>query len=245
MNRGRLQAIAGKDLRVILRRRSMWLSLIAFPLLLAVGFPLVLHLVNRRHGGIPADTLPPLLDAFLFFFTIPAAALPTAIASYSLVGEKIERSLEPLLATPASDGEILLGKFVAAFVPSVLAVETGAAVYMVLADLVTRPALGAAYYPTGQTLAVLLLVVPLTAAMAVGVNVLVSSRVSEVRTAQQVGALTFLPYAALYVSMEVKAVTLGAPMLRVLTVVLLVVDVVLLRLARRVFGRDEILTRWR
>ena len=38
---------------------------------------------------------------------IYTGALPANLASYSMVGEKVERSLEPLLATPASDGEIL------------------------------------------------------------------------------------------------------------------------------------------
>jgi hypothetical protein len=64
--------------------------------------------------------------------------LPVAIASYSLVGEKIERSLEPLLATPATDGEILLGKGIAAFVPPVAAIWAGAVVFMALAGQTAR-----------------------------------------------------------------------------------------------------------
>jgi hypothetical protein len=48
-----------------------------------------------------------LLDSFAFYFVIGAVTPPTAIASYSLVGEKVERSLEPLLSTPVSDAEIL------------------------------------------------------------------------------------------------------------------------------------------
>jgi len=245
VNRDRVLVIAAKDLSLVLHRRSIVASLVAFPLLLALGFPAILRFSAASTGGIPASVLPQLLDAFLFFFTVPAGVLPTAIASYSLVGEKIERSLEPLLATPATDGEILLGKFLAAFVPPVLAVEVAAAVYMVLADLATRTRLGGWYYPTGLTLTVLLLVVPLTSAMAVGFDVIVSARATEVRSAQQVGSLAFLPYAALYVALEVKAVTLDATMLRVLVVVLLVVDLLLVRLARRAFRREEILTRWR
>ena len=44
-----------------------------------------------------------LLDSFSFFFVIIATIIPTAISSYSIVGEKVEKSLEPLLATPATD----------------------------------------------------------------------------------------------------------------------------------------------
>ena len=66
-----------------------------------------------------------------------AAILPTAIASYSIVGEKVEKSLEPLLATPTTDGELLLGKSIAAFLPPLIATYIGALIFMVLIDIVT------------------------------------------------------------------------------------------------------------
>ena len=93
-------SIASKDLAVIRHRRSIMTALVLFPLLVGLGLPLVLVLAGRGKGGIPADVLPPLLTSFQFFFVIGAATLPTAIAAYSFVGEKVERSLEPLLATP-------------------------------------------------------------------------------------------------------------------------------------------------
>lgn len=52
-------------------------------------------------------------------FIIGAGILPTGIASYAIVGEKIEKSLEPLLATPASDGDVLMGKSLAALIPAI------------------------------------------------------------------------------------------------------------------------------
>ncbi len=36
------------------------------------------------------------MNAFSFWFVIGAAFLPVTIASYSLVGEKVQKSLEPL-----------------------------------------------------------------------------------------------------------------------------------------------------
>ena len=53
------------------------------------------------------------------------------------MGEKVEKSLEPLLATPTTDGEILLGKSIAAFIPPVVATWAGAAIYMALIDNLT------------------------------------------------------------------------------------------------------------
>lgn len=66
-----------------------------------------------------------------------AAILPTAIDSYSMVGEKVEKSLEPLLATPTTDSELLLGKSIAVFLPPLIATYIGALIFMVLMDIVT------------------------------------------------------------------------------------------------------------
>ena len=121
------------------------------------------------------------------------AYIPTPIASYSLVGEKVEKSLEPLLATPTTDSEILLGKGIAAFLPPIGAIFGGATIFMVLIDLVTYGRLGYYYFPNLNTGIVLFLMVPLAAIMSVEWNVIVSSRVSDVRAAQQLGALIDAP----------------------------------------------------
>ena len=70
-------------------------------------------------------------------FVIASAVLPTAIAAYSIVGEKVEKSLEPLLATPTTDGEILLGKSIAALLPPHDSHLCRFTLYMVLIDYLT------------------------------------------------------------------------------------------------------------
>jgi ABC-2 type transport system permease protein len=114
--------VATKDFSIFIKKKSMMYSVILFPLLVSIGLPLVIHYAGMRSGGIPVAALSPLLNAFSFFFIIGAAVLHTAIASYSLVGEKVEKSLEPLLATPVTDSEILLGKSLAAFLPPMAAI---------------------------------------------------------------------------------------------------------------------------
>ena len=63
-----------------------------------------------------------LLGAFPFFFIILSALLPLYISSYGIVGEKTEKNLEPLLATPTSDGEILMGKCIGSFLPVLVSI---------------------------------------------------------------------------------------------------------------------------
>lgn len=244
MNAADILTIARKDLLVALHRRATRLSLVLFPLLVAIGLSLV---VGRAAGRrqLPPDGLSQLIEAFLFFFVIESAVLPTAIAAYSLVGEKVERSLEPLLATPVTDRDMLLGKALAAWFPSVVATWAGAVLFMIGSDWQTRSSPGVTTLPNAAAWVILVLVIPLTALASVLLCVLVSVRATDVRSAQQVAALVVLPFAGIYVTSEIGVLTLDPPSLLWLALGLAIVDVVLFALARTVFDREEILTRWR
>jgi len=240
--------IALKDFKVFRRKKNVIYSIIAFPLIISIIIPIVVEYAGHRNGasGIPAAQLLVLLPAFIFYFLIIAAYLPTPIASYSLVGEKVEKSLEPLLATPTTDDEILLGKGIAAFLPPLGAALGGATIFMVLIDLVTFDKLGYYYFPDWNTGVVLLLMVPLAAIMSVEVNVIISSRVSDVRAAQQLGVLMVLPFAGIYVAGELNIIPLSSTNnLLIISGVLLAADLLLLYVARATFRREEILTKWK
>jgi len=245
MNLADVRTIAAKDLRLALRRRGVSIALVAFPLAVAVGLPLVIKFAGSKTGGIPAEVLPGLLTSFQFFFVIGAALLPTVIAAYSIVGEKVERSLEPLLATPAADVDILVGKSLGALLPAVAATWVGAVAFMAISDVQTRKTLGYLYFPNATASVVLLLVIPLTAALSVEACVLVSTRANDVRTAQQIASLVVLPFAALYVASEINAITLDTAAVTGMALVMLALVVGLSFAVRRVFNREEILTRWK
>jgi len=236
--------IAGKDLSVIRHRRSIMAALVLFPLLVGLGLPLVLVFAGRGKGGVPADVLPTLLTSFQFFFVTGAATLPTAIAAYSFVGEKIERSLEPLLATPVSDIDVLLGKALAAVVPSVVSMWVGMTVFMTVADVESHGKLDYWFFPNATAGISMLLLVPLVALVSAEVSVLVSARSTDVRSAQQLGTLVVITFAALYVASEIGAITLDPGPMLALAAGLVVVAVALFFAARAVFNREEILTRW-
>src|SRR5947208_6444278 len=239
--------IASKDFAIFRKKRNILYSILVVPFLVSVLFPAVVAFAGRNGGrGIPAAQLPVLLPAFSFFYMILSGFIPTSIASYSIVGEKVEKSLEPLLATPTTDGEILLGKGISAFLPPIAAILGGSAVFMVLMDLVTRGTLGYDFFPNWNAGIVLFLMVPLAAIMSVEWNVIISSRVSDVRVAMQLGALLVLPFGGIYVGGELNLISLGdASNLLIIAGILLVVDVLLLYVARATFRREEILTKWK
>ena len=245
MNVADVLTVAGKDLSVTRHRRSIMTALVLFPLLVGIGLPLVLVFAGRKTGGLPVDVLLRLLPSFQFFFVIGAATLPTAIAAYALVGEKMERSLEPLLATPVSDVDVLLGKSLAAVVPSVVAMWIGVALFMTIADLKARGTLGYWYFPNTSAMIVMLLLVPLVATVSAEVSVLVSARASDVRSAQQLGTLIVIPFGAVYVASEVGVISLDSSSMLALAAVLLAAAIALFFAAKAAFNREEILTRWK
>jgi len=116
---------------------------------------------------------------------------------------------------------------------------------MGLIDYFLLGLLGRLYYPNAVIAAIMLLLVPLSAITAVEVSIIISARVNDVRTAQQLGSLIVIPFALIYVLGEINAFPLTVLYLLILSVVILVVDIVLFRLSITMFNREEILTRWK
>jgi ABC-2 type transport system permease protein len=239
--------IAAKDFKVFRKKKNILYSIIVVPIIVGLLIPIVIYYAENRGGKTVAPTeLTVLLPAFAFFYLILAGYIPTSIASYSIVGEKVEKSLERLLASPTTDGEILLGKGISAFLPAMGGILGGSVIFMALMDIVTRPKLGYYYFPDWNTAIVFFLLVPLVVVMSVGWNVIVSSRVTDVRIAQQMGVLVILPLAGIYVGGELNLIQLGdTNTLLIIAGILAAVDLLLVYAARATFRREEILTKWK
>jgi ABC-2 type transport system permease protein len=232
--------VATKDMRVFLRKRYTLYSLVVFPVIIGIGLPFVLRLVVANSGGRLAD----LMNAFAFFFVIGSSAIPTLLASYSLVGEKIEKSLEPLLATPITDRELLLGKGIGAFIPSIGSLYIGSVVFMVLSNLFTHNTLGYYYFPNWNIAILLLILMPLVSVLSVEWSVIVSARATDPRAAQLQGVLIAIPLFVVYVATEVGAIHLNTTTIWIICGAALILDTILFFLSTRTFQREEILTRW-
>ncbi len=239
-------AVAAKDFKILRKKSSVIYSSIVLPIVIGVAFPLILNyaIEKNKNGGMTAATIPTLMDAFSIWFLIGAVMIPTAIASYSLVGEKIQKSLEPMLATPMSDGEILLGNTISGLLIPVAAIYAGSILFMALMDQVTVGKLGYLYYPNWQ-IGAILLAAPLASLLSVQLNVIISSRVNDARTAQQLGVLVVIPFAGVYVASEMGFFQFSDTNLLIIAGALLIVDLCLFFLSKATFQREQILTKWR
>ncbi len=236
--------MASTDFSIFRKKRFAVYSLVALPLVLSIGLPVLLWLIVRN-GQTSVTELEVLLNASSFLFVILATLTPTVLASYSFLGEKLDKSLEPLLASPATDGELLLGKGMAALLPSVAVTYVGATVYMALVDWLTYSTFGYAYFPNETMWVVLLLAVPIASVFSVETNVVIASLVGDLRVAQQLGVIATVPFGGVYVLAETNFRSLNNTDLIVISLALVMVDAVLVQVCRSTFRREEILTNWR
>jgi len=242
--------VASKDLSVFRKNRYILYSLVAIPVMMGVVLPLiyVLALGNATSRLTPAQlslvTHQIANFASTFIILIPAL-LPSIIASYSFVGEKIERSLEPLLATPTTDSELLLGKSLSSFIPCMGVTYLAATISLVIIDVWSEINFGFLLLPDAYWAVAMGLIGPLACILSVEANIIVSSRVNDIRAAQQVGSLIVLPL----VFLVIFAITGAAGSIFLLgvgvTIALAIADTALFFLAKATFQREEILTKWK
>ena len=182
---------------------------------------------------------------FSVAFLLVPVFIPSVIASYAIVGEKRERTLEPVLATPVRTWELLLGKSLAAILPAVVVTALCAAVFVagVRAAAVT-PRVAAAVVSPGW-IAVLVLDMPLLTLIGVALIVIVSSRVNDPRSAQQISAVLIVPVLFLLFGQLTGVLVLSPLVAALVAVALALVAAATLRLASSLFQREAILTRWR
>ena len=75
--------------------------------------------------------------------------------------------------------------------------------------------------------------------------VIISSRVNDARSAQQLGALVVMPVTAVFVGQLVGQFLIGLRVILMTGVLLVIVNVVLCLIGVRLFDRERILMRWK
>jgi ABC-2 type transport system permease protein len=136
---------------------------------------------------------------FMAYFLLIPAMVPMAIATQSIIGEKVARSLEPQLATPLEVPELLTGKTVAAALPAVLSTWAVYVAYGLVNGAIADTRLTRFVFSDTWLLAMVTLV-PLICLFSVLLGIVVSSRVNDPRTAQQIGGFVVIPIIAIAVA---------------------------------------------
>lgn len=254
-------AVLVKEARDLLTNRLL-LGAVAFPALIFASIPTgivafleVNELDPNQLGQVEAyisqfPDLEPKLAAqgfivlnFMAYFLLIPAMVPMAIATQSVIGEKTARSLEPQLATPMEVSELLVGKALAAAIPAVVATWAVFVLYGLVNGAIADPAITTLIFNDVWRVAMVTLV-PLICLLSVLLGIIVSSRVSDARTAQQIGGFIVIPIIGVAIagffsgqaSFSMEQILIGDLVVAGLIGVVLVIG-------NWIFDREAILTR--
>ena len=257
-----------KDLSEVVRNWEVMAPMIILPVVITVLIPAITTMVPDSSGSGNGDVLGAILPKlpedvrlmlsslpeglqvmyvmlvyyFSPFFLLIPLMVSGVIASDSFAGEKERKTIEALLAAPFTDSELLMGKILVAFAPSVGVTLLGFTLYTVMVDALTIGRFGFLLLPNLTWLVMILCLAPAASLLGIGATVIISSRVKGFREAQQLSALMVVPVLALLFGQASGFLILGPTVLLVLTVLVLVVDAALFGVGLSLFNREKILS---
>ncbi len=215
-------AIIKKDLDKVVSTKTMFLSLLAVPLVLTVLLPTVMivssHFIPQEEtvkyakllilmpvselGSSLTETLTRLMLNYmlpLFFLIIPIMA-STIMSASSFVGEKEKQTLETLLYSPLSLKRLFQAKTAASFLLSMSVSAISFFLMLIVLETELYLTTGTFILPGTQWLLILLLLAPSLSVIAITLMVRTSAKAQSVEDAQQGAVFLILPVILLCVS---------------------------------------------
>ncbi len=234
----RLGAVLQKELREYRRSPFIVGTMAVLPLVFLVE-PIII--IFKLGASVSPAVVDRSVSATFLLLLISPVLIPAVLSAYSVVGEREQGTLEPLLTTPVRREELLLGKALGVVVPTIAIAYVVFAIVELSAHLfASNPEVAVALSQGPHVLAELLFA-PLLAGWSIWVGIGISTRASEVRVAQQLGTLASLPPLAVValVSFNVFTPSFGTSLAFALG--LLVADIVMWRIVAAMFDRERLI----
>jgi|GEM_PF-1568157 len=250
-----------KDLREIMTLRTVKYSIIIFPVIFLAILLFILYFSYINLGSV--NGVPNILNStlnsipysskgkifyylsmnYLIFLSIVPLSLASTISSYSIVGEKQQKTIEPILATPIDDREFFLGKLLAPLVPTLGITYAVIAIYSIFSDFITYN-YGYIIYPNIPWFIVVILFIPFSTVLMILFTLLFSSRAIDPRSSQQFSAIILIPVLVIFF-LSMLIYSLESILLIILTAMVIIFDFILFKITIKIFNRENIVTRWK
>jgi len=234
----RVRIVVRKEVREFRRNRFVIGTMAVLPVFFLITPMLTIFKVPESASGPQVKAAVGVISLLMLIVPI---ALPPVIAAYSVVGERDQGTLEPVLTTPLRASELLLGKAMAAFIPSV---GLAYAIYLVVLLSVrfgAAPVVSSVVWHPPELLAQLLFT-PLLALWAIWVGIGISTRASDVRVAQQLATVAGLPLLGFTSLVSFQIITPSVPLAVGCALGLLAIDLLAWRIVSRLFDRERLVT---
>ena len=238
MSLNRVVAVVRKEVREFRRNRFVIVTMAVLPFVFLITPMLTIF-------GIPDSASGPQVKAAVgvisLLMLIVPIVIPPVIAAYSVVGERDQGTLEPVLTAPVRASELLLGKAVAAFLPSVAIAYTIYLIVLISVRLGAAHVVSSVVFHPPQLLAQIL-ITPLLALWSIWVGIGISTRASDVRVAQQLATLASLPLLGFTSLISFQLIKPSVPIAIGLALALLAADTAAWRVVSKLFDRERLVT---
>jgi len=258
----RTLVILAKELRDLARNWGILVALLVPALMIPTLATLALYLAANPPQALPPPPSVPLpsklqgamapalaqyaaLAPFFMIWLLFPVSVPSILAATSIVGEKEAGTLEPLLATPIRTWELLVGKALASVLPALVLTWLPFGALVLAAQRLAPPEVLQVTVLSAPWLFGIFVLAPSLTLLTVMFLVIVSAWVTEVRTANQLGAVLIAPLVAMIVVQITRGLTLTMGTVLGIWTVVLVLLAITLPLAVRLFQRETILVRWK
>ncbi len=238
MSTAHVTAVVRKELNEFRRNRFILSTMAVLPILFLAS-PTTSILAGK--AAADSHKLDNQVGLSLMFLTLIPVFLPATIAANSVVGEREQGTLEPVLTTPIRREELLIGKAVANLIPTVALSYLVLGIFLTVVKLGADPVIATAIYHAPQLLAEVFYI-PLLACWAVWVGIAVSTRANDTRVAQQLSTLASLPPIAVIALMSFDVIKPTLTTALAFAGALLVVDFAAYLAVARLFDRERLIT---
>lgn len=234
MSGRRTRAVILKELRDYRRNRYMIVTMAIIPAIFLVQ-PLVYVLSLPAAAALPASRQ----HQLLYLLAIPAL-VPALIAASSVVSERQQGTLEPVLTTPMRRKEFVLAKALAPLLPSVVVAYAVFGLFVLIMEVFANTGVAPALLQAPVVIAQVVFT-PLLAAWSIWVGLAISTLSVDIRAAQQLSLLGNLPSLAVIVLIAVGVIHASFGLALALGVALLVGYRVGWRVVSALFDRERLI----
>lgn len=238
MSSRRIAAVVRREMRDFRRNRFVIVTMGVLPFVFLITPMITLFKVPDSTTGAQVRAAVGVISLFLLIVPL---VVPPVIAAYSVVGEREQGTLEPVLTAPVQASELLLGKALAAFIPATAIAYGMYAVVAISVRFGAAPVVRSVIFHPPELLAQILFT-PLLVLWSIWACIAISTRTRDVRVAQQLGSLAGLPLLAYTSLISFQLVTPSVPLAVGLALALLTLDLAGWRIVSRLFDRERLIT---
>lgn len=228
-----------KEVIETLRDKKVVIPFLIFPVIMLAVFAFALRETLNNPTALET-VMSKLLPLFLMIIGIVASAFSLGIAVETFVGEKERKTFEPLLAVPISDRELFIGKCLASVLMPIFGAYMLEFLFVAMTAIQFARANVQFVLPVGQILFVVILI-PLIGLLMCSVVVMISARLSSVKSAGQISGFAIIPFILFFQNAGPAIMRSNEKM--VLTVATLaVIDALMLYIGSRTFQREKLIS---